>query len=215
MRKAVICIGLSILFFAAQAQTDSAAIVQKLAAKGGYTALSKRFIESDTTLTISDFKLIYYGFQYSGAYSPIETEINENLIKPYNKAGQYADAIQIADSVLLQKPVSITAHFEKAFACAQSGNTTLERYHNKRYIVLCNVIKSSGDGSKESPFKALSVNDALEVLNYIGLQAINDRKTETGLIEFDLAKNKSKLMHLYFSIPIQAYIAPDNTPDSE
>lgn len=203
-----------IFSFVVYAQEDVKTIQQHIAAKGGYELLKGRFISSDTSLSIADFKLIYYGFLFEPAYRPLETAFKENLIKPYNRAGKYAEAIQIADSILLQNPVSITAHFEKAFSCAKSGKPELETYHRKRYIVLCNVIKSSGNGSEQLPFIALSVNDALELLSYLGLQAVNDRQIENGLIEFDLARNKAKLVHVYFSIPAQAYTPPD-MPESD
>jgi len=197
-----------IFSFVISAQTDSAFIVNQIKEKGGYSVLLKRFIDSDSTLKPSDFKLLYYGFRYEPTYKPLESEFHENLLKAYNRAMRYKDAVAIADSVLIQNPVSLRAYFEKAYSSAQMMKHDEEAYNRKRYIVLCNVIKNSGSGTPESPFITISVNDALEFLAYLGLPALDDRKLANGLIEFDLAKNKLKKMHLYFSIPSEAYIPP-------
>ena len=208
MLRIILFFQASIFPFVTAAQTDSASIVNQVKEKCVYSVLLKRFKYSDTTLTPSDFKLLYYGFRYESSYKPLESEFHENLLKAYNRAMRYKDAVVIADSVLIQNPVSLRAYFEKAYSSAQMMEKNEEAYNRKRYIVLCNVIKNSGNGTPESPFVTISVNDALEFLSYLGLPALDDRKLANGLIEFDLAKNKLKKMHLYFSIPVEAYIPP-------
>lgn len=215
MLQRFLSIAITLLSFAASAQIDSVLVAQQLQEKSGYPALIKRFTASDSTLTIDDFKLIYYGYQTSPAYYSKEIEFKENLIKPLNRSGQYAQVLELADSILLVNPVSIVAHFEKAFACARLGKTELEAFHQKRYIVLCNVIKTSGNGTALLRFNSNSTNDAIEFMAFKGFTPVNDRKTETGLIEFDLAKNKQKLLHVYFYIPAKAYTAPNSNTDSE
>ena len=195
-------------------QTDSL-LTQQLIQKGSYSKLIQRFQVSDSTLTIEDFKLIYYGYQTTPAYYSAENTFKENLIKPLNRSGQFKQAVELADSILLVNPVSIVGHFEKAFACAQLGLKDQETFHRKRYILLCNVIKLSGNGTMLSPYVCNTTNDAIEFLAYKGFTAINDRKIETGLIEFDLAKNKQKCLHVYVAIPAKAYTPPDASTDSE
>jgi hypothetical protein len=190
------------------AQVDTIRTKLLLTEKGGYNSLVERFLRSDTTLTIEDFQLIYYGYQTTKVYFSKENEFNENLIKPLNRAAKYKEAIELADTILRINPVSIVAHFEKAFACAQLGLKELESFHFKRYVLLCNVIKLSGNGSGLLRYNCNSTNDALEFLAYKGLTALHDHKTETGLIQFDLAKNKQKLRHMYFYIPESAYTPP-------
>ncbi|MGN6645411.1 MAG: DUF4919 domain-containing protein [Cytophaga sp.] len=211
----LLSIGLLFISYALSAQIDSVLVTAQLKERGGYSKLADRFNKSDSTLTIEDFKLIYYGYQTTPSYYSKDVEFKENLIKPLNRSGQYNQVLEVADSILLINPVSIAAHFEKAFACARLGKTDLEAYHRKRYILLCNVIKTSGDGSALLRFNCNSTNDALEFISYKGFTAINDRKTDTGLVEFDLAKNKLKLLHMYFFIPNEAYTAPNLNPDSE
>lgn len=215
MRKQFLSFVFAILSFAVYAQIDTILVAQQLKDRGGYPKLIERFTTSDSTLTIEDFKLIYYGYQTSPSYYSKENEFKENLIKPLNRSGQYNQVIELADSILLVNPVSIVAHFEKAFACARLGKTDLEAYHQKRYIVLCNVIKTSGDGSALLRLNSNSTNDAIEFIAFKGFAPINDRRIDTGLIEFDLAKNKQKLLHMYFYIPAKAYTAPNSNSDSE
>jgi hypothetical protein len=208
MLKVVVSLLFVCMSYAGFSQVDTIRTLVLIKQRGGYQKLIERFKNSDSTLTIEDFQLIYYGYQTAPGYYSKEDEFREDLIKPLNKSGQYKQAIELADSVLSSNPVSIVAHFEKAFACAQLGLTSFENFHQKRYIVLCNVIKSSGNGSELLRYNANSVNDALEFLAFKGLKAVNDSKTETGLIQFDLSKNKQKLLHLYFYIPNKAYSPP-------
>ncbi len=215
MIKAAACLVGVFLSLVLHGQTDSLLTLQQLNQKGGYSKLIHRFKESDSTLTIEDFKLIYYGYQTTLAYYSAENTFKENLIKPLNRSGQFKQAIELADSILLINPVSIVGHFEKAFACAQLGLKDQEAFHRRRYILLCNVIKLSGDGSALLRYACNTTNDAIEFLAYKGFTAINDRRIETGLIEFDLAKNKQKCLHMYFAIPARAYTPPDASTDSE
>jgi hypothetical protein len=208
MKKAAVSIYCLLLSMLAFGQVDTVRTNVLLAERGGYTKLVGRLNASDTTLTIEDFQLIYYGYQTSPAYYSKENEFKENLIKPLNRSGQYKQVLELADSILLVNPVSIVAHFEKSFACAQLGLKDLEAFHRKRYIILCNVIKLSGNGTALLRYNSNSTNDALEFISFKGFKAIHDFKTETGLIQFDLAKNKQKLAHMYFYIPDQAYTPP-------
>lgn len=215
MFRSVIGFILLLLTLTVQAQIDPAQVPELLAQKGGYATLTERFETSDTTLSIEDFQLIYYGYQTTAVYYSKDIEFNENLLKPLSRSGQYKQVIDLADSILRLNPVSIAAHFEKAYACAQLGFNEGESFHRKRYIVLCNVIKLSGNGSIAQPYACNSTNDAVEFILFKGFTAIDDRKTSSGVIEFDLAKNKQKVLHLYISIPAQAYTPPDSTSDSE
>jgi len=208
MLKIVVSLLLVCMSYAGFSQVDTIRTLQLIKERGGYQKLTERFNNSDTTLTIEDFQLIYYGYQTTATYYSKENEFKENLIKPLNKSGQYKQAIELADSILLSNPVSIVAHFEKAFAFAQLRLSILEKFHQKRYIVLCNVIKLSGNGTALLRYNANSINDALEFLAFKELKAVNDSKIETGLIQFDLAKNKQKLLYMYFYIPNKAYTSP-------
>lgn len=208
MLKAAVGILSLLVSLAAFGQVDTIRTSMLLAERGGYDKLIERLNTSDTTLTIEDFQLIYYGYQTTANYYSKENEFKENLIKPLNRSGQYKQVIELTDSILLINPVSIVAHFEKSFACAKLGLTELEAFHRKRYILLCNVIKLSGNGTALLRYNCNSTNDALEFIAFKGLSAIHDSKTETGLIQFDLAKNKHKLAHIYFYIPVKAYTPP-------
>ena len=208
MLKGVLNLLCLLVTLASFGQVDTLRTSLLIDERGGYGKLIDRFTSSDTTLTIEDFQLIYYGYQTSNQYYSKDNTFKENLIKPLNTAKQYKQVIELADSILLVNPVSIVAHFEKAFASAQLGLTDLEAYHQKRYVVLCSVIKLSGNGSALLRYNVNSVNDALEFLAFKSLKAVNDFKTEKGLIQFDLAKNKQKISHVYFYIPNEAYTPP-------
>ena len=77
MLKQFLSIGFAFISFALSAQIDSIRIAQQLKEEGGYSKLIERFTNSDSTLTIEDFKLIYYGYQLSPSYYSKENEFKE------------------------------------------------------------------------------------------------------------------------------------------
>ena len=129
-----------------------------------YPKLFKRFIAFDTTLTQSEYRLLYYGYvtneKYS-AYTDIKTkEISEALD---NK--DFASASIISDSALFEAPVNLRANYYKALSLYLLDSTNLPYWkYSQRYTKLLQAILESGDGlTCNTAIKVIYVSDEYEI----------------------------------------------------
>lgn len=141
------------------------AAVSDSKATTSYTKLLARFNAFDTSLTMDEHRLLYYGavFQQGyGAYPELkEKEINEAI-----KKGEFAKASLICDSVLKTYPVSTTINFAKGLSLvsANAEDTVYMQYMN-RYANLLRTIASTGNGkTNKTGFKTIFVSDEYEMI---------------------------------------------------
>jgi hypothetical protein len=172
-----------------------------------YPTLLQRFLDSDSTLTIEDFQLLYYGAVFHKNYDNNKIMDAERQIRLANYAGEFLEAYNTADSLLQEYPMSVQAYFEKAYACFNLKRFEEEAYNSKRYKVLIRTILSSGDGKTfESAYYANTPNDEYETLKYLRVESKEEAELEYNGNSYDLftlKPNKSKLKHLYFNISKQ------------
>ena len=63
MLKGIVSLLFVCISYASFSQVDTIRTLQLINERGGYEKLVERFNNSDTTLTIEEFQLIYYGYQ--------------------------------------------------------------------------------------------------------------------------------------------------------
>ncbi|MBA4167145.1 MAG: DUF4919 domain-containing protein [Chitinophagaceae bacterium] len=130
-----------------------------------YPTLLERFNAFDTTLTLSDYRLLYYGFVFQPEYLWNADQRRKEMNRAI-KADQYARVIQLADSVLRTNPVSLTAYYYRTYAMlnADENDSACQKYI-KRYTGLRNAILSSGDGQHcNTAFKTIYLEDEDEIM---------------------------------------------------
>lgn len=130
-----------------------------------YPKLMNRFNHFDTTLTLQDYRLLYYGFvfqkEYSGDFYQKQQEITQLIHE-----NKFDLAIKTCDSILQKVPVSLIANYLKGFAIYMIRNTDSNylRYRT-RYSKLREAILSSGNGlTCSSSFKTIFVSDDYEIM---------------------------------------------------
>lgn len=130
-----------------------------------YPKLMSRFNQFDTTLTLEDYRLLYYGFvfqkEYSGAFYQKQQEITQLINEK-----KYDLAIKTCDSILEKVPVSLTTNYLKGFAIYLVNNTDSNYLHYRnRYSKLRAAILSTGNGlTCGSSFKTIFVSDQYEIM---------------------------------------------------
>jgi hypothetical protein len=173
-----------------------------------YPSLLQRFLDSDSTLTIQHFQLLYYGAVFHANYDITKIMETERQIRLANYAGEFLEAYELSDKLLKEYPMSVQAYFEKAYACFNLKRFEEEAYNTKRYKVLLRTILSSGDGKTfESAYHANTPNDEYETLKYLRVESKEEAELEYSGNSYDLftlKPNKLKLKHLYFNITRQA-----------
>lgn len=122
-----------------------------------YNALLTRFIAADSTLTVEEAALVYYGYYDA----PIERKVS-SFTERINaldsaKAGNYEAAYTIMSKLIENNPVGGQNIYE-AYSCAKrTGRTEEAKSLLYRSLLLARVIIASGDGKTIET--ALRVNE--------------------------------------------------------
>lgn len=129
-----------------------------------YPKLLERYDVMDSTLTLTDYAYIYYGFITDKRYlvnQPSEKFMNELMDK-----GKFEEAIVECQKILEQNPISIEANNAIAYAMFQLNmpEEEFEPYRN-RYKKFVDVISQSGDGKEPSTaLKVIYVGDEYNIM---------------------------------------------------
>lgn len=111
-----------------------------------YNTLLTRFIAADSTLTVEEAALVYYGYYDA----PIERKA-PSLTEHMNaldsvKAGNYEAAYAMLSKLIENNPVG-AQNIYKAYLCAKSTGRTEEANRLlRKSLLLARVIMASGDG---------------------------------------------------------------------
>lgn len=130
-----------------------------------YPKLLGRFNAFDTTLTLEEYRLLYYGFVFQAAYSGYTDHKKKEITEKLNDK-DYASVLSLCDDVLKKIPVSLTAHYHKRIALYMLNKEDPRvKQHTRHYVNLLKAVVSSGDGvSCETAFKTIYVPDEYEVI---------------------------------------------------
>lgn len=152
----------------------------------------------DSTLEKKDFINLYYGAAFQPHYQLTHIDSIENKIKEYNLLQEFMSANELADSLLRIHPISITAYFEKSFACYGLKRTSEEAINRQKYLIFSKCVLTSGNGLPESPFLIVSYNDAIEVVKYLQVKYKQITLQGNNTLAFELHKKYQGIHTLYF-----------------
>jgi hypothetical protein len=186
----------------AQVNTDSIAnATSSSEGRNRYKELVQKLQRSDSTLNRQDFLTLYYGSTRQPLYQLDLIDSVENSIKEYNLLREFIKAYEFADTLLLFHPVSITAYFEKSFACYALKRSEEESFNKQKYRFFINCVLSSGDGSPETPFVVVSYNDAIEVVKYLQVKYKDIQESDNNTLVVTLLKKYQGRTTLHFRLP--------------
>ena len=206
MNKYFGCVLTLLLFCAstayAQVNTDSLITTASTpAGKKHYQQLVEKLHRSDSTLQRADFLQLYYGSVAQVGYQLALIDSLEYQIKDYNLVQEFMQAYEWADSLLSFHPVSITAYFEKSFACYALKRPDEEADAKQKYLLFMQCALRSGDGSAKNPFVVVSDNDAVEVLKYLQVKYKEIQALDSNTLLAVLTKKYRGAGVIYFRLP--------------
>lgn len=143
-----------------------------------YPNLLIRYNAGDTTLTVNDYRYLYYGYAFRDEYKPLAT--NDNLdrtlliasgLDPDKPRIEDLEALILAGlAALEQDPFSPKLLNLMAYAYGALGNKEQEAAYFDRMNKVIAAIQSTGDGlSQRSPQHILMFDHALDVMTASGL----------------------------------------------
>jgi len=157
--------------------------VENVNSESYYPKLLKRFNDFDSTLTLEENALIYYGFSFQDDY--IKNKPKEEKLKFFDNTKEYEKLKIECQKILDKNPVSLEANNKMGFALFKLGKAEIEwKKYQKRFRDLRKVIVYSGNGlSCESAFKVIYVSDEYNVIyDYFEITKI-DRQSLSGMCD--------------------------------
>lgn len=170
----------------AQQQADSAVVeapdYARIAAEVGdvrspyyYPRLFGRYERGDTTLTLDDFRHLYYGYPEQRGYKPLlASPYADSLQQAFAKktrleADDFREVARFAREILREEPFSMRDLNALAFAYQMLDEP--ERAAEQMFKIqrILSTIRSTGTGLREeSPWYVIYQRDAEDVLNLLG-----------------------------------------------
>jgi len=168
-------------------------LVSDVSLRSFYPALLDRFNAFDSTLTPEDYRLIYYGFVFQPAYV-WDADQRKGEMSRAMQASQYDLVVRMADSVLQINPISLAAHYFRAYAMMNINekDSSYQKYI-RRYSGLRDAILSSGDGLHcNTAFKTIFMEDEYEIMyNYFEVDSNLDPSVQYPCERFTVTPSGS------------------------
>lgn len=172
-----------------------------------YPDLFDRYLTLDTSLSVEEFRYLYYGFTLQPEYSPYGIPSRQDSLLSYLSrdeliAAEYAMAARIGGDLLKENPFRLRETFITALTNEVAGNTGLSSKYFNFYEKQVAAIMSSGDGmSTKTAFVVIYVQDEYEMVEVLGFEANGTQHLlEGGYDMLELEENPFGIDALYFDV---------------
>lgn len=162
------------LSFFVKAQPLDLNKIKKEAGTETYTKLFNRYLVNDTTLTLDDYVLIYYGSAFKDNYMPNarhdSVSFLNKLIRNAKDSLDFIKALSYSYMILSEFPLDIERIFLNAYVYKQISQNDSSNVWLYKYDKLIRTIMTSGDGeSEETAYVVIKVSDEYTLLDAFGL----------------------------------------------
>jgi len=174
-----------------------------------YPVLYDRYVKSDTTLTILDYRALYYGFIFDAKYSPYgRSDYADSLNLIYDKDSltimDYQEIVRFENKVLEDYPFNLRDVYGLANAYYQLGDTAAMELAGFRLNMLAETILSTGNGKTEkTAWHVIAVGHEYDILSYYGFLFGGQQSLTTGGCDYlELAPNEYEIEGFYFDVNV-------------
>jgi hypothetical protein len=182
-------------------------IIQDSESEYFYPTLYDRYIKSDTTLTLQDYRILYFGYLFNENYSAYGRSNyldSLNVIYKQDKLTyqDYSEIIRFEKKVLEEYPFNLRNLFTLANAYYQIGDTLSTIQTNYKLRMIVETILSTGNGNKEkTAWHVISVGHEYDILGYFGFQFAGSQSlTKKGCDYLEVVPNEHKIKGFYFDV---------------
>jgi len=172
-----------------------------------YPELFARYLALDTTLTVEEFRYLYYGYTFQDEYRPYSIPSRQDSLVRYLSRdelipAEYAMAARIGGDLLKDMPFRLRETFITALTNELAGNTNLSSRYFNFYEKQVDAIMSSGDGlSTKTAFTVIYVQDEYEILEVLGFEFNGEQHLlQGGYDMLELEENPFGIDALYFDV---------------
>ena len=170
-----------------------------------YPKLLSRLNSFDTTLSIEEYKYLYYGYVFQKEYQPYRKSSHEAELLAYYRSqniseSDYETVIQLATKAIEEFPFDLRPLKVLGYVYHLKGDEDMAQKTHNRFHGVIGAIMSSGDGKTcETGFHIISVSHEYVLLNMFQFQVKYQSLTD-GCDYLRLERNKEKIKGLYFNI---------------
>lgn len=174
-----------------------------------YDKLFAMYQHDDTTLSLKDYRMLYYGYFFQHDYRPYTGYYNKaykklNRIydkKEYNKR-DLEKVIKLSLEYLEDNPFDARKLFDVYTAYELLGDSVSGMPYLKKAMGIGKAILSTGDGlTKETAYHILHISNEYFVILALGYDEDGDRMlTEEWCDYLSLKKNDDGVNGLYFNV---------------
>jgi hypothetical protein len=172
-----------------------------------YPPLFKRYQEHDTTLTLREYRMLYYGYLFQEHFSPFgNLHVNDSLRQLLSntslKEDQWRQVIALEERHLQQSPFDLRDLNTIKFAYRQIGDSQMARLYLFKIRMIARTILSSGDGQGEtSAFHVISIPHEYDMIHILGYEFGGEQQLTANQCDFlSLKENDDQMTGLYFDV---------------
>lgn len=147
-----------------------------------YNKLMKRYEENDRSLTLEDYRQLYFGYIFQPEYKPYEkTDYTKSVSTLYYKEElnrlDCDSIIKYAELSLKEDPFDLQQMNYLIYAYQTKKKHNLAKHWQSRLNNIVNAILSTGTGDKqESAWHIISIPHEYALINFINSNYIVDRQ---------------------------------------
>jgi hypothetical protein len=171
-----------------------------------YPTLFKRYMNSDSTLSVREFRVLYYGFLFNKSFTNSVSDklfdrVNSILDKEKLTLTDYKKIIQYEKSILVKFPFNLHDLNLLAYAYLKKGDYAAYKQTINKYNLLFKTIMSTGDGtSTEKAYHVISISHEYDILQGLGFHFGGSQSLENGCDYLTVEKNKDDVRGIYFDV---------------
>lgn len=196
-----------------------------------YPYLMDRLIAQDTTLTLVDYKHLYYGNVFQPFYYPYGSTAKQKAFEQAYLLNNDFDKIEaLGLAVLAENPINLKVMLQLIFLYNHTKSIEKATRMATLYVGFLGVVYASGTGqSCEDSFVVISVDDEYAITADLGLKVIKQALVGScDRLNFSKKgqqrKNRIKVLYFNVKLPLtylsKSYIdsdlpLPDQTPDDD
>ncbi|MCP9612972.1 DUF4919 domain-containing protein [Coprobacter tertius] len=172
-----------------------------------YPRLMKRYLKNDTTLTLNEFRHLYYGYSFQEGYNPYRISPHTQALANdmySHKEHSISDCDSIAKYAILALddfPFDLRQMNFLIYALNHKNMESLAAVWKYKLRNTINAILSTGDGnSPETAWWVIYPTHEYDIVNHLGYTGSDYNFVEPTYDYLELEKNPLKTKGFYFNV---------------
>ena len=173
-----------------------------------YPRLLERYEAFDSTLSVTEYRYLYFGYIFQDNYNPEWKSKDEKKIEKYFREAKkdesnYDKVIDLVNKSLREFPFDLRTMQFLCFLYHQNGNIEMGQKASHRFLSVIGAILSTGDGECcETAYHVISPQHELSILKVFQFES-SAQKPFGDCNYLELKENKRGVKGIYFKVPGQ------------